>query len=51
MISRNNLITVVFTAKPKQKGCGSYSEKYILEELNLYYMVTKLHTSLLEIFN
>ena len=33
---RNNLITVAFTAKPKQKGCSSYSEKYILEELNLY---------------
>lgn len=35
-IVHDNLITLVFTAKPKQKGCGSYSEKYILEELNLY---------------
>ena len=32
----NNLITLAYTARPKQKGCYSYSEKYILEELHLY---------------
>lgn len=32
----DNSITLVFTARPKQKGCSSYSEKYILEELRLY---------------
>lgn len=29
-------IYYVFTARPKQKGCRAYSEKYILEELRLY---------------
>lgn len=32
----DNSITLAFTAKPKQKGCGSYSERYILDELHLY---------------
>lgn len=35
-IVHDDLITVAFTAKPKQKGCGAYSESYILEELRLY---------------
>ena len=32
----NGSIEQVFTAKPKQKGCSAYSEKYINEELRLY---------------
>ena len=32
----DSFITLIFTAKPKQKGCRAYSQKYILEELNLY---------------
>lgn len=32
----NGSIEYVFTAKPKQKGCSAYSEKYINEELRLY---------------
>lgn len=32
----DNSITLVFTARPKQKGCSSYSEKHIIEELSLY---------------
>lgn len=32
----NNLITLAYTARPKQKGCSAYSEKYIIEELRLY---------------
>lgn len=32
----DNFITLVFTTKPKQKGCSAYSEKFILEELRLY---------------
>lgn len=35
-IVRNSSITFVFTTKPKQKSCGAYSQKYILEELRLY---------------
>lgn len=32
----NGSIEYVFTARPKQKGCSAYSEKYIFEELRLY---------------
>lgn len=32
----NHLITLAYTARPKQKGCSAYSEKYIMEELRLY---------------
>ena len=32
----NDTIEYVFVAKPKQKGCRAYSEKYIREELHLY---------------
>lgn len=32
----NNLITLAYTARPKQKGCSAYSEKRIIEELRLY---------------
>lgn len=32
----NGSIEYVFTARPKQKGCRAYSEKYINEELRLY---------------
>lgn len=32
----NGSVEYVFTAKPKQKGCHAYSEKYINEELRLY---------------
>ena len=32
----DNSIDLVFTARPKQKGCSAYSQKYILEELHLY---------------
>lgn len=35
-VARCNLITIGFTAKPKQKGCRSFPQKYILEELRLY---------------
>lgn len=35
-VIHNDLITLVYTAKPKQKGCSVYSEKYIIEELRLY---------------
>lgn len=35
-VVHNNLITLVCTARPKQKGCSAYSEKYIIEELRLY---------------
>lgn len=35
-VSRCNLITIGFTAKPKQKGCRVFPQKYILEELRLY---------------
>lgn len=31
-----NIITLGYTAKPKQKGCDAYSEKHIIEELRLY---------------
>lgn len=34
--AHNDNITLVFTAKPKQKGCSSYSESFITEELRLY---------------
>ena len=32
----NHLITLAYTARPKQKGCSAYSEKYTIEELRLY---------------
>ena len=32
----NGFTEYVFTARPKQKGCRAYSEKYIIEELCLY---------------
>ena len=35
-VACSNLITIGFTAKPKQKGCRVFSQKYILEELHLY---------------
>ena len=35
-VVNDDSITFVFTAKPKQKGCRAYSQKYILEELRLY---------------
>lgn len=35
-VMNDNSITLVFTARPKQKGCSAYSEKYIMEELRLY---------------
>lgn len=35
-VACSNLITIGFTAKPKQKGCRVFSQKYILEELRLY---------------
>lgn len=35
-VARGNLITIGFTAKPKQKGCRAFPQKYILEELRLY---------------
>ena len=35
-VVNDNSITLIFTAKPKQKGCRAYSQKYILEELRLY---------------
>lgn len=31
-----NVITLGYTAKPRQKGCDAYSEKHIIEELRLY---------------
>jgi hypothetical protein len=31
-----NIITLAYTARPKQKGCDVYSEKHIIEELRLY---------------
>jgi hypothetical protein len=36
IVVHDNLITVAFTAKPKQKGSRSFPQKYILEELRLY---------------
>lgn len=35
-VARSNIITIGFTAKPKQKGCRVFSQKYIIEELRLY---------------
>ena len=35
-VACSNLITIGFTAKPKQKGCRVFSQKYIIEELRLY---------------
>lgn len=35
-VARGNLITIGFTAKPKQKGCRAFPQKHILEELRLY---------------
>lgn len=35
-VARSNIITIGFTAKPKQKGCRVFSQKYILEELRLH---------------
>lgn len=35
-VARSNLITIGFTAKPKQKWCRAFPLKYILEELRLY---------------
>lgn len=35
-VACGNLITIGFTAKPKQKGCRAFPQKYILEELRLY---------------
>ena len=35
-VACGNLITIGFTAKPKQKGCRTFSQKRILEELRLY---------------
>lgn len=35
-VSRGNLITIGFTAKPKQNGCRAFPQKYILEVLRLY---------------
>ena len=36
IVVHNNIITVAFTARPKQKGCRAFPQKYILEELRLY---------------
>lgn len=35
-VARSNIITTGFIAKPKQKGCRVFSQKYIIEELRLY---------------
>lgn len=35
-VARSNIITIGFTAKPKQKWCRAFSQKYILEEFRLY---------------
>lgn len=35
-VACGNLITIGFTAKPKQKGCRAFPQKYIIEELRLY---------------
>lgn len=35
-VARSNIITLAYTAKPKQKGCRPFPQKYILEELRLY---------------
>lgn len=35
-VARSNIITIGFTAKPKQKGCRTFPQKYIIEELRLY---------------
>ena len=35
-VACGNLIIIGFTAKPKQKGCRTFSQKYIIEELHLY---------------
>ncbi len=35
-VACGNLITIGFTAKPKQKGCRAFPQKRILEELRLY---------------
>ena len=35
-VACGNLIIIGFTAKPKQKGCRVFSQKYIIEELRLY---------------
>lgn len=35
-VARSNIITIGFTAKPKQKGCRAFPQKYILEEFRLY---------------
>lgn len=35
-VSCGNPITIGFTAKPKQKGCRAFPQKYTLEELRLY---------------
>lgn len=35
-VACGNLITIGFTAKPRQKGCRVFSQKYIIEELHLY---------------
>lgn len=36
IVVHDNLITVAFTAKPKQKRSRTFPQKYILEELRLY---------------
>ena len=36
VVACGNLITIGFTAKPKQKECHAFPQKYILEELRLY---------------
>lgn len=35
-VACGNTIIIGFTAKPKQKGCRSFPQKYILEEIRLY---------------
>ena len=32
----NGFVEYVFTARPKQKNCSAYQEKYIIEEVRLY---------------
>ena len=35
-VACGNLITIGFTAKPKQKGSRAFPQKYIIEKLRLY---------------
>ena len=35
-VACGNNITIGFTAKPKQKGCQAFPQKYINEQIRLY---------------